>query len=78
MLEFEEALIHSGNKDCLHFFYGTNDGWSPERWAEGMQERLPPDAVVVDAQGFEHAFVLRHSEGVAAHLAGLIASKHQC
>ena len=71
--EFDNTLLAEHNERVV-FFYGRSDKWAPLEFAEKMRQRLPDTGrVLVDTDGgFEHAFVLNHSQEMAEVLIQMI------
>ncbi|XP_001352453.2 lipid droplet-associated hydrolase [Drosophila pseudoobscura] len=59
--EIIERNIH-----LLKFYYGTTDGWVPVSYYEQLKKDYPQVDATLDGQKIDHAFVLRHSQPVAA------------
>ena len=51
--------------DSVFLYYGSRDAWTPRRYFEEMKEVVPEACARVCEKKFAHAFVLRHSLGVA-------------
>ncbi|KAL6073325.1 hypothetical protein QOT17_004982 [Balamuthia mandrillaris] len=56
----------------LHFLYGRNDRYTPHPAYHNMKQLMSEDYVHMAEEGIEHAFVLEHSEQVAAKVAELL------
>ena len=53
------------HKEKLMFYYGKSDHWCPIEYAEAMKASHPDADIRICARGFEHAFVLTNSKGMA-------------
>ncbi|KAI1730659.1 lipid-droplet associated hydrolase domain-containing protein [Ditylenchus destructor] len=74
---FDASLIPNEYKDRIIFYYGSNDGWSPLEWTDGMKSYLHNEsAVIVDKNGCQHDFVTRDSEIMATELAKVLLAIH--
>ena len=51
--------------DKLMFYYGTTDHWCPVEYYEDMKAKFPSGDMILCREGFEHAFVLESSIGMA-------------
>ena len=51
--------------DKLWFYYGATDHWCPVEYYEDMKARHPSADIYLCSQGYDHAFVLEASEGMA-------------
>ncbi len=83
--EFDDSLLLFGsaiadNKLTISFYYGTDDGWCPLKYANQMEQRLRDDDcvnldidrhVIIDNAGCQHAFVIRDSDTIADKLVEL-------
>ena len=49
----------------LFWYYGTTDHWCPVEYYEDMKSKHPEMDIVLCKEGYEHAFVLDSSQGMA-------------
>ncbi|KAH8234594.1 hypothetical protein KR032_000318 [Drosophila birchii] len=64
------------NLDLLKLYYGTTDGWVPVSYYEQLKKDYPKVDAQLDTQKIAHAFVLRHSQPMAAIVRDMI-QKHR-
>ncbi|EDV50144.1 lipid droplet-associated hydrolase [Drosophila erecta] len=60
------------NLDILKFYYGTTDGWVPVSYYEQLKKDYPKVDAQLDTKKIDHAFVLRHSQTMAATVRDMI------
>jgi len=60
------------NLDKLFFYFGTTDQWCPLEYAEGMKQKYPQMSFKICDQGYEHAYVIKNSSGMADIVAELV------
>lgn len=63
------------HKDKLMFYYGTSDHWCPLEYAHDMKKAHPDADIHICERGYQHAFVLKDSVGMAELLWDLLAKK---
>ncbi|XP_050460389.1 lipid droplet-associated hydrolase [Cataglyphis hispanica] len=57
--EADDKIISKHN-DKLWFYYGANDGWTPQKYYKNMISKHPNLNVQLCQRGFQHSFVLKN------------------
>ena len=60
-----DHLILQQHLAKLHLHYGTRDHWCPVTYYQDMRARYPAMDITLCNRGYEHAFVLKASTGMA-------------
>lgn len=57
------------HKDKILLYYGASDGWCPQSYWEDMRARVKGVEALLCEEGYQHAFVLKHSRQMGEKLA---------
>ena len=57
--------VIDSNLSKMMFYYGACDHWCPVSYYEDMKDRYPSGDIHLCKNGYDHAFVLRHSQPMA-------------
>ncbi|XP_050419576.1 lipid droplet-associated hydrolase [Adelges cooleyi] len=61
-----DSKVLNDNASKLHMYFGNCDGWVPVPFYDEIHKQVPEAEAVLCDKGYQHAFVLRYSDEIAA------------